>query len=340
MKIRILLFLLLTLSTTLITAQNSIITSDKNSTSYKFHYEDLENFRTVLEVMKVKGDTLSAIKEYFSNGSIGMKAWINRYNVSPERIMKTVSYFPDYYQYLSQLDARLKAFENQISTGLDGLKKIFPHRNVHIPPIYYFILFGGGGSVELTANMISLDYFGYYSDINESEFDRIGGLFPKGDFALAQVDLVPQIALHETVHLFQIYIQGTIGYSSIYREEDKRTLEAFAIREGAADFLTFLGAGIVDEKRNTYGDLHEKELWTLFEPLLNEKESDHPGWFSGRSEQHPDWPWQIGYYMGSKIVEYYYETSKNKEDAITMILKSNQKEDFEKFIVKYKEKWN
>ncbi len=333
----------LTMLTMLIVTQNGLTVDTLHPTqeipySYQFNYQDIKNFKKVLNVAEHNGDTLDAVNEYFANGSKGMKAWIERYNTKPQLIVKAIKYFPEYYQYLAQLEQKLVSFEEKITKGLNGLVKLYPSSYVHIPPVYYFILFSGGGSVEMTANMISIDYFGHHEKLNEKEFDRVGGLFPKGPFALVNVDLIPQVAVHETAHLLQSYQQGEVDYVSIYKE-GKQTMQAYAIREGGADFLAFLGSGLVDENKIKYGDEHEEELWNLFKPLLHENVNSHPGWFSGQSPENPEWPWQIGYYMGFKIVEHYYNSTDDKEAALKLIFNSNQDQEFEKFISKYDEKW-
>ena len=322
-----------------ISAQENQMTASESNTTYRFYYDDLENFRTLLTTIKSKGDTLAAIDTYFDKASEGLKGWLLRYDVKPQRIRAALRYFPNYYDYLATLDDTLKALEPEITQGLNGLKRLYPSPFVHIPPIYYFILFGGGGSVEMTATMISIDYFRYHKQIDESEFERIGGLFPKGKLPLAPIDLVPQVVVHETVHLFQSYIQGENDYTSIY-EDENRTVLAYLIREGSADFLTYLGAGFKDNTKLDYVEKHEYELWQLIKPILHDDPNDHPGWFSGASKDHRDWPFQIGYYLGFKIVEYYYEQATNKKEVIKEILSSSKQADFERFINTYRKKWN
>ena len=311
---------------------------DTYGPDYKFYYSDLKNFRTLLKTAREGGDTLTAMKTYFSKGSEGMKAWIKRYDTQPEQMVKAITYLPKYYAYLSQMDTTLMKYEIQIADGLDGLKKLYPSPFVHIPPIYYFILFGGGGSIEMTANMISVDYFGYHEDMDKTEFNVVGGLMPNGNFPLAPVEMVPQVVIHETTHLLQTYMQGETNYVSIYKESVQMMI-AYAIREGSAEFLAFLASGLLDTKRFAFGEENEKELWTLFEPLLYEKVDQNKGWFSGKSPEHPEWPWQIGYYVGFKMVEYYYKNAENKETAINFILNAHKMKDFEVFVKKYKEKW-
>ena len=306
---------------------------------YEFHYEDIENFRKVLEVVRSGGDTLAAINTYFENASEGMRGWLDRYGTKPALMVKTIKYFPKYYDYLSTIDTKLMSYEEEISKGLDGIRKLYPSEFVHIPPIYYFILFSGGGSVEMTANMMSVDYFGMHEDLDHSEFDRIGGLYPEGKFHLVDVELIPHVTVHETAHLLQAYMQGEIDYVSIY-EQENQTIQAYAIREGGADFLTWHGAGLIDSVKAAYGDTHEKELWQAMEPILEENIDDHKGWFSGKNPDHPDWPFQIGYYMGFKMVQHYFEQSEDKEAALTLIFNANQPEDFQKFVEVYRKKWD
>ena len=98
-------------------------------------------------------------------------------------------------------------------------------------------------------------------------------------------------------------------------------------------------ANLIDEERHAYGDKHEKELWDLFKPHINENIDLHKGWFSGKSEENQDWPFQIGYYMGFKIVEHYYEHAKDKKQAVKDILYCFKIDDFQKFIDFYSNKW-
>lgn len=319
-------------------AQAQAQAPEKASSSYQFIYRDLHHFTEVLETAQNKGDTLQALRKYFETGSEGLKAWVSRYGTTPERMLKAIRYFPKYYEGLARYEPTLKSFEKEISRGLNGLKSLYPSEFVHIPPVYYFILFGGGGSVEMTAAMISIDYFGLFEGLDVSEFDRIGGIFPNGPLALVSPEQIPHVVIHEAAHLLQGYMQGEADYGGIYTEGN-RTLLGYAIREGGADFLTFLGSGITDKTKKKYADLHEQELWQSFEPILFDDPDEHPGWFSGRSPDHPDWPFQIGYLLGFKIIEYYYDQSSNKEEAVKKILMAHSRENLMEFINIYRKKW-
>lgn len=310
-----------------------------NSEGYVFCYQDIANFRETLEVMQSGGDTLAAFETYFAKASPGMNGWISRYNWTPDKLAQRVAKQPKYYASLVNVDRDLKKLEKEISMHYDKMKSLYPAEFVAIPPTYYFIMWGGGGSIELTGNMISMDYFGYNDTLDLSEFEQYGGLFPKGTFPLVRVEDVPQVAVHEMAHLFQTYLQGEIDYVSIYLKEAKNTMLAYAIREGGAEFITELATGLKHPKKHNYGDAHEKELWEKFKPLLNGRPDDHKGWFSGKSDANPDWPWQIGYYVGHKMIEHYYNTAEDKEKALLDIFTAKEEALYQKIADVYDTKF-
>ncbi|MGI9551371.1 MAG: DUF2268 domain-containing putative Zn-dependent protease [Aurantibacter sp.] len=306
---------------------------------YVFCYEDIANFRETFKALQQGGDTLTAFQNYFDKASPGMRGWISRYNWTPEKLAKRVALQPKYYASLLNIDKELKGFEKDISEHYDNMKALYPSEFVTIPPTYYFIMWGGGGSIELTGNMISIDYFGNKEGLDPKEFEQYGGLFPNGRFPIVGIDDVPQVAVHEVAHLFQTYLQGELDYVSMYLDESKTTMLAYAIREGGAEFIAYLGTGLKDPKKHKYGDLHEKELWQLFKPLLKEHPDEHKGWFSGKSDERPEWPWQVGYYLGFKMIEHYYETTNDKEKALLDILSAKDKDIYQEIANGYDTKF-
>ncbi|NAS12943.1 hypothetical protein [Poritiphilus flavus] len=314
--------------------------SNCQTNEYIFCYTDIENFREVYNSMEQGGDTLAAFESYFKNASPGLQGWISRYNWTPEKLSQRISQMPDYYQSLLNADTELRGFEHEIAQYYDRMKELYPFEFVTIPPTYYFITWGGGGSIELTGNMISVDYFGYHEDLDHSEFEPYGGLFPKGSFPLVPITDIPFVAVHEVGHLFQTYLQGEVDYVSLYTDETKTNMLGYAVREGTADFMAYLvSPDLVDKTRYTYGEAHEAELWELFKPHLKEHPDNNKGWFHGRSDDHPDWPWQIGYYVGCKMIQHYYNQAENKEKAILDILSAKDTEFHEEIAKLYDSKF-
>ena len=115
-------------------------------------------------------------------------------------------------------------------------------------------------------------------------------------------DVVP-VAVHEVVHTLQ---QGA-GLSLLGR----------SILEGSADFVTSLALGRVpDERLHAYGDAHERALWEAFRRDMHG--TDLSGWLYGRGDD--ERPGDLGYYVGFKIAEAYYERADDPERAVRDIL--------------------
>ncbi len=305
---------------------------------YVFDYSDIGNFKKAYVSIQLGSDPVDEITKYFNNGSPGLKSWIKIYSVSPEKFAKQVVKRPKFYRSLIDIDKKLKKFENTISEGYSKLLQLYPNPNEPILPTYYFILWGGGGSVRPNGSMISVDYFGLSKKIDISEFPE--GIFPKGKTPLVPLANIPQVAIHEMVHWFQRNLQGYDNYVSIYRQQELSTLLAYAIREGGADMITRFATGLEDTSRNDFGRKHEKELWEAFKPNMLTHVDDAKGWFSGRFPDQREWPFQIGYYIGIEITQYYIDQAEDKEAALMEIFTAYKPEQFMKFAEVYEKKFS
>ena len=145
-------------------------------------------------------------------------------------------------------------------------------------------------------------------------------------------------------HFYQMLEQSRSGYREMYVNPEKDTLMARAIREGAAEFVTFLATGLTmgdpDDLSDRHGYVlaHEKEVWALFEPVWNELYKDHPGWFDGIHKDKPEMPFQAGYSLGFLMVESYYVQAEDKAAAVEHILGANSAEEFAPIVAAYSAK--
>ena len=304
---------------------------------YIFDYSDIKNFKEAYLSIQSGADPIKEIDNYFEKGSPGLKSWLDIYGVSSKKLAEQIVKRPQFYKSFLNIDKTLKGFEDEISNGYSKLLELYPDPNEPILPTYYFVLWSGGGSVRPNGSMISVDYFGLSKNIDLSEFPE--GLFPKGKIPLVPIDNVPHVAVHEMVHWFQRKFQGLDNYVSIYRNKERSTLLAYAIREGGADMLTRFSSGIEDEARNNFGRKHEKEIWEAFKPNMYKNIDSVKGWFSGSFEDNRQWPFQIGYYIGMEITQYYYDQAEDKKAAILEIFSANTPEQFIKFVEVYEKKF-
>jgi uncharacterized protein YjaZ len=112
---------------------------------------------------------------------------------------------------------------------------------------------------------------------------------------------------HELIHFEQT------GMAS-----DSTLLKA-AILEGMADFLGELISGqSANLKLQIFAKGKENIIWTRFK---TEMFMDRAGnWIANGDQDKPDWPSDLGYWVGYEICKSYYENSKDKKKAVYEML--------------------
>lgn len=117
--------------------------------------------------------------------------------------------------------------------------------------------------------------------------------------------LLPAIVAHELVH-----IQQAGG---------GETLLAQALREGAADFVGEMLAGAMfNGHLHAWADSLEAELWGDFAAEMHGR--DVSRWLYNGSTPPPGRPADLGYYVGYKICEHYYEHAADRPRALAEII--------------------
>lgn len=111
------------------------------------------------------------------------------------------------------------------------------------------------------------------------------------------------------------------------------------MREGCADFLTqqVLQASRTGNQQ-TYGQAHERELWDRFRKIMWNPASFDDGWFGALDPKTPDWPPQIGYWLGKQMCAAYYDSVGDPRAAVRTILAAHDAEDMRKFADAYARK--
>jgi uncharacterized protein YjaZ len=91
------------------------------------------------------------------------------------------------------------------------------------------------------------------------------------------------------------------------------------MREGAADFVAELVAGShINERYKSFADSHEQEIWVAFNKEI--RGENKTGEWIGVYQPKNDWPPFMGYYMGYKICQSYYQVSADKQLALRKIV--------------------
>jgi hypothetical protein len=279
----------------------------------KFYYEDLHNFLKAFKMINEGSDlkeTLKteyldkatpALKNYMEDGALGLEDFVNRYDQYKEA-----------YATLPEAPDKLAAQEDSIRKALASMKKVLP--NSMFLPIYYMVGISGGMFAEPSEVGIRM------------AMSRLGDPDHLNRLRLT--------VFHENVHVQQFLAMGPEEYFKIYGDE--QSLLAVSIREGVAEYLTFLILGEYTKKEvYDYIKKDEKKLWERFESEMQNREFGD--WlFSAPKDQNQ--PRDLGYVMGALIVESFYENAEDKKQALQDILGIT---DYEGFLEKsrYREKF-
>lgn len=246
-------------------------------------------------------------KEYFDRASRGLKDFIADPGrpVTPETFAQHVETNRVYYAKIRVQIGKVVDQKPVIEAAFRRFKRLYP--DIKFPKHVYFVVGpqrGAGMDSEngiiLAAEMFATPPGTPYS------------------YNKTYPIMVPFAVVHETVHFNQTFQPG-----------DKVTLLQIVITEGSADFIASLTLPEPDIRQYTdrwhYGCPHEKALAARF--VAGEEMTTTGPWMYNH---HPDtgWPPDMGYWLGYRIDQAFYDHAANKTDAIRDML---QVTDFKAF---------
>ncbi len=257
-----------------------------------FVYDDVLNFIRAQEMLADGGDTLVILQaEYIGRGTPGLKMFIEKYGLTPERLAKAIRKYPDQYASLKRMPRQLKSLEGEAREAFVKLKKYIP--GAVYPPTYFLVeAHRGIGSGSTEGQLISVDKWK-----------------PPLDHQITMI-------IHELVHFQQVVAVGYDKYKALFGPE--KSLLGLCIREGTAEFFADLVTGrITQDEGLEYTLKHEERLWEQFETEMNGEETGDWMW---KKPEDPEQPYHVGYAMGYRIVEAYYNNAEDKAGAVNDIL--------------------
>jgi hypothetical protein len=267
----------------------------------KMVYDDVRNFVRAMERLAAGGDSMAILQEeYFDRASPGLLHYMDDYDLTSEELLRAVRRWPRQYAKLRNLPERLVVQEDTFREAYARLKHLIPY--TVYPPTYFVIGANlGASAASEQGQLISVE--------RPYETER-----------------KVTVLVHELVHIQQALAQGIDQYQSLYGDGPERNLLALSIREGTADFITYLAVGRhAHEAAYDYIVGHEEEIWKRFQGEMHNRE---PGEWMWTDPSNPEEPRDLGYAMGVLIVRSYYRHAPDKELAVREILSVTDYEDF------------
>lgn len=226
--------------------------------------------------------------------------WIK--TITTERLVRKISEAPDYYAGIRDRTLSVADYEPVIREAFRNLQAIYPE--AYFPPVTFVVgRLNSGGTAGPEGMLIGLDVWSWEEGI---PLDGVSEGFQKVLTSFSLDDL-PYVVVHEQVHAMQSYAGD-------------RTLLLVTLEEGSADFLAHLAKP--DQPRAPYynwGLENEARIWKRFEEEMID--GDVGDWIGNNSREiDEDWHADIGYFIGARICEDYYNQAEDKQQAIKTLL--------------------
>ncbi len=244
---------------------------------------------------------LTLQKEYFEKGSDGLTEFETVRRITPARMAEYLKKHPKFFSSVEASTKKIAGMKGPIRDIYARMKRLYPE--TLYPDVYFCVgPFSGGGTVSEKGLLLSAEMVSGESTTARDELSS----WEKSVLS-ERKDITPMVA-HELVH-----------FQQRYSPNDHSLLRA-CIQEGSASFIGKLTSETMvkrEREQHTYGDAHEEELWGEFKDQMDG--TDTKKWLYGGSGggTKPD---DLGYYIGYRICEAYYEAAEDKKQAIADIL--------------------
>lgn len=300
-----------------VSAQTENAEINRDPAAAKIVTSDIALFWKAFDKATRENDLIVYRDEYLKKGSAGLKEfWRVRIENSCE-LVNAINYAPKYYAATRGQTAKLDSFEPRIRSSFQNLKEIYP--DAVFPDVYFLVgRMNSGGTLTRTGLLIGVEMYAKTGETDMSTFSD----WHKA--VLGSMDRIPFIVAHELVHYQQDH------------PADDQTLLRRSVSEGAADFIaTLIAGGHSNRHLHEYGDPKEAALWNEFKTEM--LGNDVSNWLY-QGDEAKDRPADLGYYIGFKIAESFFDKSSDKKAAVKKILEIK---DFKKFLADsgYEEKF-
>ena len=262
---------------------------------------DIALFWRAYDMAKPENNLIIYRDEYFKKGSVGLQEFLRSKIGNSCNLVTAVEAAPKYYAGLRAQSAKVENYKPQMLASFKKLKEIYP--DAVFPNVYFLVgRMNAGGTVTYKGLLIGVEMYGKTDDASVAELSG----WKKS--SVGRIEEIPFIVAHELVHYQQKY--GLDG--------SELSLLGKSLHEGSADFIgELIAGGNINPNLHEYGNPREKQLWLEFKKEMNNKDASN--WLY-QGDKAKDKPADLGYYVGYRIAESYYNKAKDKKQAIKDIL--------------------
>jgi len=266
---------------------------------------DIDHFWRAYDEATPVNDLRVYRDEYLRIGSAGLKEFARLKIGNVGNLVLTVWKHANYYASVRSSTRSIHSQEGHIRESFRKLKEIYPE--ALFPNVYFLIgSMNSGGIATDDGIMIGAELF---SKTASSPLDELN---PWEKSVVEPVEKIPQVVAHELIHFQQRFTKTP------------ETLLERSLAEGSADFISEMIAGDqINKIQHEYGERHETTLWSEFREGMYGKDLSNWLYNGGAvaSKGEPiERPADLGYYVGYKICQAYYDKSTDKKKAVKDML--------------------
>jgi hypothetical protein len=272
------------------TAQPNYPTAPQNA---EVIFADLGNFVEAYRELDSNPDTLAVLqKMYFDRGSEGLKEFISRHQLTPQLLRDAITANPDRYALLPDFLSNISDLQTRYQELMTDFGAVLP--NAMYPPTY--LLVGANRGIGQASPLGQLITITRVSDKPEK---------------------LNKLIVHELSHFQQVMAMGVQKYTGLYSAPDN--MLGICLREGGAEFVTSMVLGDITQAAAL--NYIEKDEAHLKEQFLEDLKTQNPDFWLWASLEQEVYPKLLGYAMGYKICESYYNIADDKNGALQEILR-------------------
>lgn len=272
----------------------------------QFITDDLRRFWAAYDAGGRDGNTGVFQSMYLDSATPGLRNFMASRAVTASAITGVVTTYRQYFAALRPISRAITPTDSvflAVRSGYVRIKSLYPA--AFFPPVTLLVgRFSTGGTTGNAGLLLGMEFYGVDANAPIGElnaFARSNQFSLRRDF--------PALVAHEHVHMMQV-AAGAQGSRS------GQSLLARSLIEGGADFVGELTSGRASYIIK-YADWQSRELefWTAFQQEMNKSDISH--WlYNQQSETRPNWPGDLGYFVGYRIAQAYYLQAADKSAAV------------------------
>jgi uncharacterized protein YjaZ len=271
----------------------------------KFVSSDVDNFWTAYDKISATTDTLLKAQylqaEYLDKASEGLKSLMKVRRYTAKEYLNAIEKYPLFWQSIRENTKKTSENQATISDNIEKLRKIYPTLK---PSTIYFAVgvFRTNGTIDDQKVLIGTEMALADDATKIKELPEGLHFFYQNFHPLKNIAL---LCTHEYVHTQQQEPLDNLLCNSLY--------------EGVAEFISCLATQKPSSTPSfTFGKQNEALVKKRFEEDLFLRDRMYNWiWGINRNELKER---DLGYYVGYRICEEYYNQAKNKEKAINELI--------------------